>query len=166
MCIMICECWPIQSVNKTQCPIHFWSSEVQLKTNLISGCSRRVCYYTNWSQYSPGYGRFVPENVSPFLCTHVVYAFAKLRGNHLEVFEWNDKSTDCGPRACKSSSETAAVVVAFPSWTLWWSSGILYTVVCGHAFHRVRRLHVWNPRNLLLLLLLLLMQLPFDKCIL
>ena len=79
MCILICECWPIQSVNKTQCPIHFWSSEVQLKTNLISGCSRRVCYYTNWSQYSPGYGRFVPENVSPFLCTHVVYAFAKLR---------------------------------------------------------------------------------------
>ena len=64
------------------------------KTNLIPGCSRRVCYYTNWSQYRPGNGRFVPENVDPFLCTHVVYAFAKLRGNHLEAFEWNDESTD------------------------------------------------------------------------
>ena len=53
-----------------------------------------MCYYTNWSQYRPGNGRFVPENVDPFLCTHVVYAFAKLRGNHLEAFEWNDKSTD------------------------------------------------------------------------
>ena len=52
-----------------------------------------------------------------------------------------------GPRACKSSSETAAVVT-FPSWTLWVSSGTLYiyiyTVVCGHAFYRVRGLHVWN----------------------
>ena len=50
-----------------------------------------MCCYTNWSQYSPWNGRFVPENVSPFLCTHVVYAFAKLSGNHLEAFEWTDK---------------------------------------------------------------------------
>ena len=31
MCILICEFRPIQSVNKIQCPIHFWSSEVQLQ---------------------------------------------------------------------------------------------------------------------------------------
>ena len=48
----------------------------------------------NWSQHSPRDGWFVPENVSPFLCTHVVYTFAKLRGNNLEAFEWNDESTD------------------------------------------------------------------------
>ena len=53
-----------------------------------------MCYYTNWSQYRPGDGRFVPENVDPFLCTHVIYAFAKLSGNHLAPFEWNDDSTD------------------------------------------------------------------------
>ena len=82
------------------------------KTNLISGCSRRMCYCTNWFQYSPGDGRFIPENVSPFLCTHMVYTFAKLRGNNLEAFEWNDESTDW---SCKLSSETAAIVVAFPS---------------------------------------------------
>ena len=33
-----------------------------------------------------------------------------------------------GPRACKSSSETA-VVVTFPSWTLWGSSGTLYIYI-------------------------------------
>ncbi len=31
MYILICEFRPIQSVNKAQCPIHFWSSEVQLQ---------------------------------------------------------------------------------------------------------------------------------------
>ena len=53
-----------------------------------------MCYDTNWSQYSPRDGRFVPENVSPFLSTHVVYTFAKLRGNNLVALEWNDESTD------------------------------------------------------------------------
>jgi hypothetical protein len=37
---------------------------------------KKVCYVTNWSQYRDGYGRFQPENIDPFLCTHVIYAFA------------------------------------------------------------------------------------------
>ena len=53
-----------------------------------------MCYYTNWFQYSPGDGRFVPENVSPFLSTNMMYTFAKLRENHLVALEWNDESTD------------------------------------------------------------------------
>ena len=54
-----------------------------------------VCYYTNWSQYRPGVGRFVPENVDPFLCTHVIYAFAKVdEAGNLQPFEWNDQSTE------------------------------------------------------------------------
>lgn len=32
-----------------------------------------VCYYTNWSQYRPKEGRFVPEDIDPFLCTHLIY---------------------------------------------------------------------------------------------
>ncbi|XP_053382557.1 probable chitinase 10 [Mercenaria mercenaria] len=54
---------------------------------------RRVCYYTNWAQYRNGVGKFYPENVDPSLCTHVIYAFAKMVGNHLAAFEWNDEST-------------------------------------------------------------------------
>ena len=52
----------------------------------------RVCYHTNWSQYRPGIGRFNPENIDPFLCTHLVYAFAKIdrQTNKLAMFEWND----------------------------------------------------------------------------
>jgi hypothetical protein len=54
---------------------------------------RRVCYYTNWAQYRNGPGKFYPENVDPSLCTHIIYAFAKMVGNHLAAFEWNDEST-------------------------------------------------------------------------
>ncbi|XP_067672469.1 chitotriosidase-1-like [Haliotis asinina] len=54
---------------------------------------RRVCYYTNWSQYRPDKGKFTPENVDPNLCTHYVYAFAILLGNRVKAFEWNDLST-------------------------------------------------------------------------
>ncbi|CAF1015538.1 unnamed protein product [Brachionus calyciflorus] len=53
-----------------------------------------VCYTTNWSQYRPGLGKFVPENLDPFLCTHLIYSFAKLQNNKLAPYEWNDDSTD------------------------------------------------------------------------
>ena len=52
----------------------------------------RVCYYTNWSQYRPGAGKFFPENIDPSLCTHLAYAFAKInrQTDQLAMYEWND----------------------------------------------------------------------------
>ena len=38
----------------------------------------RVCYYTNWAQYRPAPMKFFPENIDPFLCTHIIYSFAKI----------------------------------------------------------------------------------------
>jgi len=59
-----------------------------------SGLSyRSVCYYTNWAQYRNSKGKFVPEDVDPNLCTHVIYAFAKIVGTDVVAFEWNDEST-------------------------------------------------------------------------
>ncbi len=53
-----------------------------------------VCYYTNWSQYRISPARFYPENINPHLCTHVIFAFAKInKDSELEAFEWNDEST-------------------------------------------------------------------------
>lgn len=34
-----------------------------------------VCYQGTWSVYRPGVGRFGVEDIDPFLCTHLVYAF-------------------------------------------------------------------------------------------
>ncbi|KAF2346332.1 Glycoside hydrolase family 18 catalytic domain [Trinorchestia longiramus] len=39
---------------------------------------RVVCYYSNWSVYRKGIAKFVPQHINPYLCTHLVYAFAGL----------------------------------------------------------------------------------------
>ncbi|KAK9503976.1 hypothetical protein O3M35_010426 [Rhynocoris fuscipes] len=35
-----------------------------------------VCYYANWSPTRAGTAKFTPQNIDPFLCTHLIYAFA------------------------------------------------------------------------------------------
>ena len=54
--------------------------------------SQLVCYYTNWSQYRPGNGKYTPQSVDPFLCTHLIYAFSIINPhNELITYEWNDE---------------------------------------------------------------------------
>ncbi|CAH1271115.1 CHIT1 [Branchiostoma lanceolatum] len=57
---------------------------------------RVVCYYTNWAQYRRSPWSYVPENVDPNLCTHVIYAFANMEDNQLKPYEWNDEDMPWG----------------------------------------------------------------------
>lgn len=51
-----------------------------LKLTSIEGIRRPalVCVYPSWSALRPGVARFLPEQLDPFLCTHVVYTYARL----------------------------------------------------------------------------------------
>merc|ERR1712130_1043861 len=53
------------------------------------------CYYTNWSQYRPGDGKYFPEDIDATLCTHMYFSFAKMckggGGWTLCPYEWNDQ---------------------------------------------------------------------------
>ncbi|XP_073681482.1 chitinase, acidic.1 [Garra rufa] len=62
-----------------------------LLTVQMVASTKLVCYMTNWSQYRPGNGKFMPEHIDPFLCTHVVYALATISpDNQITTVEWND----------------------------------------------------------------------------
>ncbi|XP_017870852.1 PREDICTED: mucin-5AC isoform X2 [Drosophila arizonae] len=56
--------------------------------NVASGEGRVVCYYTNWSVYRPGTAKFNPQNINPYLCTHLVYAFGGFtKDNQMKPFD-------------------------------------------------------------------------------
>ena len=47
-----------------------------------------VCHYDNQAQYPPI--NFVPFDIDPSKCSHVIFSRAYLRGGHLVVSEFND----------------------------------------------------------------------------
>lgn len=51
------------------------------------------CYVTNWAQYRTYPAFFYPENIDPFVCTHLIYAFASIKNNQLSAFDPTDEST-------------------------------------------------------------------------
>lgn len=40
-----------------------------------------VCYFTNWAWYRQGNGKYLPGDIDPDLCSHIVYGFAVLNGD-------------------------------------------------------------------------------------
>ncbi|XP_032898119.1 chitotriosidase-1-like [Amblyraja radiata] len=53
-----------------------------------------ACYFTNWAQYRAGASRFMAKDIDPFLCTHLIFAFAAINERHQVVTtEDNDEDT-------------------------------------------------------------------------
>ncbi|XP_049621569.1 oviduct-specific glycoprotein [Suncus etruscus] len=46
-----------------------------------------VCYFTNWAQSRPGPASVSPKDLDPFLCTHLILAFASM--NHSQIVAKN-----------------------------------------------------------------------------
>jgi chitinase len=53
--------------------------------------SKVFCYYSTYAQNRPDAGQFLPEDIDPNLCTHIVMAFADIiQGTQLKASGWND----------------------------------------------------------------------------
>ncbi|XP_061629566.1 acidic mammalian chitinase-like isoform X1 [Phyllopteryx taeniolatus] len=83
----------------------------------IVSSTKLVCYFTNWSQYRPGVGRYRPENVDPHLCTHLIYAFSIISpSNELSTYEWNDDVLYKSFNQLKSINPNLKTLLAVGGW--------------------------------------------------
>lgn len=84
---------------------------------LHSSCANKlVCYFTNWSQYRSEPGRFLPENIDPFLCTHLIYGFAMMKNNEITTLEWNDETLYQKFNGLKSKNPNLKTLLAIGGW--------------------------------------------------
>ncbi|KAJ8319306.1 hypothetical protein KUTeg_004397, partial [Tegillarca granosa] len=67
-----------------------WIHLVIISIAVVTCKYRRVCYHTSWSQNYSGLGRFVPQDIDPRLCTHLIYAYGKLQNNRILKLLDND----------------------------------------------------------------------------
>ncbi|XP_066559336.1 acidic mammalian chitinase [Amia ocellicauda] len=85
----------------------------------MQACSatKLVCYFTNWSQYRPGTGKYLPDNVDPHLCTHLIYAFSIINhNNELVTYEWNDETLYRSFNALKNRNSQLKTLLAVGGW--------------------------------------------------
>ncbi|XP_022600874.1 chitinase-3-like protein 1 isoform X2 [Seriola dumerili] len=83
----------------------------------LATASQMVCYFTNWSQYRPGTGKYTPQNVDPFMCTHLIYAFSIINNkNELVTYEWNDETLYKTFNGLKSKNPGLKTLLAVGGW--------------------------------------------------
>eukprot|EP00066_Takifugu_rubripes_P011713 XP_011600979.1 PREDICTED: acidic mammalian chitinase-like isoform X2 [Takifugu rubripes] len=89
-----------------------------LSLGSVVSSTRLVCYFTNWSQYRLGGGKFMPANIEPNLCTHLIYAFSSINeANELTTVEWNDDELYKSFNGLKQRNPSLKTLLAVGGWS-------------------------------------------------
>ncbi|XP_045475619.1 probable chitinase 10 [Harmonia axyridis] len=78
-----------------------------------------VCYFTNWAWYRQGVGKYLPSDIDPDLCTHIVYGFAVLNGDQLIIKphdSWADFDNKFYEKVTALKSKGIKVLIAIGGW--------------------------------------------------
>ncbi|XP_029168632.1 probable chitinase 10 [Nylanderia fulva] len=89
------------------------------KVSPLSGDFKVVCYFTNWSWYRRGIGRYLPEHIDHTLCTHIVYGFAVLDYSELVIKahdSWADYDNRFYERVVAYKKRGLKVLLALGGW--------------------------------------------------
>ncbi|XP_017486088.1 PREDICTED: probable chitinase 3 [Rhagoletis zephyria] len=98
-----------------------------------------VCYFTNWAWYRQNGGKFLPEDIDPDLCTHIVYGFAVLNRESLTIQphdSWADLDNKFYERVVAFRKKGIKVTVAIGGWND--SAGDKYSRLVRNAAARAR----------------------------
>ncbi|GLV44511.1 Chitinase 10 [Carabus blaptoides fortunei] len=78
-----------------------------------------VCYFTNWAWYRQSGGKFLPSDIDPDLCTHIVYGFAVLNGDQLIIKphdSWADFDNKFYEKVTAFREKGIKVLIAIGGW--------------------------------------------------
>ncbi|XP_058056417.1 probable chitinase 10 [Anopheles bellator] len=96
------------------------SESTDVDENLVDGETYKVvCYFTNWAWYRQGNGKYLPEDIDPELCTHIVYGFAVLDREGLTIKphdSWADIDNRFYERVVEFKKKGKRVTVAIGGW--------------------------------------------------
>ncbi|XP_066208906.1 oviduct-specific glycoprotein [Saccopteryx leptura] len=64
-----------------------------LVLNPHNGAAQKlVCYFTSWAHSRPGPASILPRDLNPFLCTHMIFAFASMSNHQLVAKDLQDEA--------------------------------------------------------------------------
>nr|XP_025728192.1 oviduct-specific glycoprotein [Callorhinus ursinus] len=68
-----------------------WSLPANVCSPLPGAAHKLVCYFTSWAQGRPSPASILPRDLDPFLCTHLIFAFASMNNNQIVAKDSQDE---------------------------------------------------------------------------